>query len=424
MKTARSAIVSATFTDCSTTTIVRDRSSDAMSEVMRAVPEMVARLDSRLPVENMKTLEQEIRENVFLDRMIGTLSAAFAALATALAAIGLYGVLAYTVAQRTREIGVRMALGAGGRRVRRMILTQVGRIALVGCVLGGIGAYYLGNTAEALLFEVQGRDPWVLAGVAVLLSAVALAAGAVLSGVVFYDVFFGHAETVQALLGTGKVKPETLSTALGAATQAGRKDIAEMLRKAGAAAPDPAAGLAPTEIEVVPFTVRPKKGVPARAKIALLIPTFSYLAYGGTGTSAFRPLSLYSRHSDGSGVCYASRHRPANNLRPSGRLWNFGVDMFLIEWLEQTGLGYDVITDEQLHEEGLEALRPYNVVVTGSHPEYDSVEMLDALDAYLRQGGRFMVRIEDTDQARSSEESARGILEDLQHVVLPDRDAQ
>jgi predicted permease len=147
------------------------------SEVMRAVPGMMARLDPRLPVENMKTLEQEIRENVFLDRMIGTLSAAFAGLATLLAAVGLYGVLAFTVAQRTREIGVRMALGAGGRNVRRMILGHVGRIVLVGCAVGAVGAYWLGRAAQSLLFEVQGQDPWVLAGVPALLAAVALAAG-------------------------------------------------------------------------------------------------------------------------------------------------------------------------------------------------------------------------------------------------------
>jgi predicted permease len=146
-------------------------------EVMRAVPALMSRVDPSVPVENMKTLERQVDENVFLDRMIGTLSAAFAVLATLLAAIGLYGVLAFTVAQRTREIGVRMALGAGGQRVRRMILTQVGRIVLVGVVLGGVGAYYLARTAEALLFEVQGQDPLVLVGVAVVLGVVALAAG-------------------------------------------------------------------------------------------------------------------------------------------------------------------------------------------------------------------------------------------------------
>ena len=68
--------------------------------------------------------------------------------------------------------------------------------------------------------------------------------------------------------------------------------------------------------DYIPFTVRPRKGQPTSARIALLIPTFSYLAYAGTGTSAFRPLSLYSRHSDGSGVCYSSRLRPITNMRP------------------------------------------------------------------------------------------------------------
>jgi predicted permease len=146
-------------------------------EVIRAVPDVVGRLDRNLPIENVKTLERQIQENVFLDRLIGTLTSAFALLATLLAAVGLYGVLAFTVAQRTREIGVRMALGAGRERVGRMVLEQVGRIVLVGGALGVVGAYYLGRAAESLLFEVEGLDPWVFAGVPVLLAAVAFSAG-------------------------------------------------------------------------------------------------------------------------------------------------------------------------------------------------------------------------------------------------------
>ena len=100
-----------------------------------------------------------MQENVYLDRMISTLSAAFAALATLLAAVGLYGVLAYTVAQRTREIGVRMALGADAGRVRAMVLRQVGGMTLVGGAIGIVGALALEKTARSLLFGLEGHDP-------------------------------------------------------------------------------------------------------------------------------------------------------------------------------------------------------------------------------------------------------------------------
>ena len=100
--------------------------------------------------------------------------------------------------------------------------------------------------------------------------------------------------------------------------------------------------------------------------------------------------STYDRHRDGSGICYSSRLRPATNIRPTGRFWNYCIDLFIVDWLERSGLSYDVITDDDLHAEGLDLLRPYRVLVTGSHPEYKSLQMMDALDGWMRQGGRLM----------------------------------
>jgi predicted permease len=141
------------------------------------IPRAVARLDPNLPVEDLRTMPQQVRENVFLDRFISVLSAAFASLATLLAAVGLYGVLAYTVSQRTREIGLRMALGAAPGRVRAMVLRQVGLMTLVGGVIGLAASIGLARLAESLLFQMQGSDPAVLAGSAVALTLVALGAG-------------------------------------------------------------------------------------------------------------------------------------------------------------------------------------------------------------------------------------------------------
>ena len=98
-------------------------------------------------------------------------------LATLLAAVGLYGVLAYSVAQRTREIGLRMALGAGGPAVRGMVLRQVAVMTLIGGVIGVLGALALGRGAQSLLYEMEGHDPVVVALAAVLLGAVSLGAG-------------------------------------------------------------------------------------------------------------------------------------------------------------------------------------------------------------------------------------------------------
>ena len=110
-------------------------------------------------------MDQQIRQNIGVDRVITILSAAFAIVATLLAAIGLYGVLAYTVAQRTREIGLRMALGADAGRVRRLILGRVGWMTLVGASVGLLAAIGLGTAAGSQLYDLKGYDPMVLADV-------------------------------------------------------------------------------------------------------------------------------------------------------------------------------------------------------------------------------------------------------------------
>ena len=165
----------------------------------------------------------------------------------------------------------------------------------------------------------------------------------------------------------------------------------------------------------IPFYVRaPRPG--AGADIAFLAPTATYLAYANIVTLNFDPmgeaingglpvlnesdflhlempelgLSTYDHHRDGSGVCYSSRLRPVLAMQPLARMWGFTVDMLIVDWLEHTGLGFEIITDEDLHREGEELLSRYRVVVTGSHPEYYSLRMLDALETWLNDGGRLM----------------------------------
>jgi predicted permease len=142
-----------------------------------AVTAVVRRLDPNLPVDNLRTLPEQVKDNTFLDRMMTTLSSLFAGLATLLAAVGLYGVLAYTVSQRTREIGLRMALGAAPGRVRTMVLRQVAWMTLAGGIVGLAGTVGVGYSAGSILFELKAWDPAVLATSAVLLTMVAIAAG-------------------------------------------------------------------------------------------------------------------------------------------------------------------------------------------------------------------------------------------------------
>jgi predicted permease len=153
------------------------RTSTDPDAFMSAIRKQVMKLDPNLPVDDLRTLPDQIQQNVFLDRLVTMLSTAFAGLATLLAAIGLYGVLAYTVSQRTREIGLRMALGAHPKRVRGMVLQQVAMMLAVGGTIGLTAAVWIGSIASALLFEMKGWDPLVLVSAAAGLTFVALAAG-------------------------------------------------------------------------------------------------------------------------------------------------------------------------------------------------------------------------------------------------------
>lgn len=179
-----------------------------------------------------------------------------------------------------------------------------------------------------------------------------------------------------------------------------------------------------TSEDYVPFVVAPRPGKERR--MALLLPTATYMAYAnehiavdyedtelGCGKlSVLYPadrflsshreygLSLYDTHSDGSGVCYSSRLRPMLNMRPKyegvygafggSQVWGFNADTHITDWLEAMGHPFDVITDEELHQRGLDILEPYRVIVTGTHPEYHSLSMLEAIRAYTRNGGRLM----------------------------------
>ncbi len=168
----------------------------------------------------------------------------------------------------------------------------------------------------------------------------------------------------------------------------------------------------------MPFFVVPGPGQ-RRAKIAVLMASFTYLAYANehvreeVGHFEGVPnvpspqdlemaehrefgLSLYDHHRDGTGVCYSSTRRPVINFDPTYRFWLFdgpvhlGEDIYLIDWLERLGYEYDVLTDHELDAEGARALADYRVVITGSHPEYVSLSILDALEGHVHLGGRLM----------------------------------
>ena len=153
------------------------RTAGDPARILPTIPPLIARIDSNVAVDRLRVMPQQIQAYITVNRLTGVLSAAFAALATLLAAIGLYGVLAYTVAQRTREIGVRVALGANPSRVRGMVLSQVARITVIGGLIGLAIAFALGRFSESLLFQLNARDPFVLGASCFLLVLVSFAAG-------------------------------------------------------------------------------------------------------------------------------------------------------------------------------------------------------------------------------------------------------
>lgn len=165
----------------------------------------------------------------------------------------------------------------------------------------------------------------------------------------------------------------------------------------------------------ISFFVSARAGAPA-ARILFLAPTATYQAYanthikfdsGNTENLYEAPmalsedelylnlhrelgLSLYDTHVDDSGVIYAGTRRPMLNSRSGLYTFNYVNDTHIVKWLETNGYDYDIATDEDLHRDGLALLEPYSVVITGSHPEYYSTPMWDALDDYQQGGGRHM----------------------------------
>jgi len=166
----------------------------------------------------------------------------------------------------------------------------------------------------------------------------------------------------------------------------------------------------------IPFYVRPPTGKPT-AKLCLLIATCSYYAYvnnhmafdwGPLGEHASNTfsiwdledvhlhmhpehgVSMYDNHSDGSGVAYASRLRPFMHMGPRDSLWQYNADTHITDWLEEKGIAFDVITDDDMHAESVSLLEHYDCVMTTTHPEYYTTEMMHALLDYQQKGGRFI----------------------------------
>ena len=153
------------------------RTSLDSRSMYNALRTKVRELDPAMPVYQMKTLERQLDETLSTERLIATLSAAFGILATLLAAIGLYGVMAFLVARRTKEIGLRMALGARQGRVVWMVMRETLLLAGIGLAIGIPAALLLGKYVSTQLFGVKPGDLGAAAAALLVLSIVAACAG-------------------------------------------------------------------------------------------------------------------------------------------------------------------------------------------------------------------------------------------------------
>jgi ABC-type antimicrobial peptide transport system permease subunit len=130
-----------------------------------------------MPIYSLKTLEGQLDETLLTDRLIALLSAGFGLLATILASIGLYGVMAFVVARRKKELGIRLALGAPPSRVIWMVMREVLILLSIGLAVGIPAALSLGQFVSSQLYGIQPRDPWIAGATMALLAAVSVAAG-------------------------------------------------------------------------------------------------------------------------------------------------------------------------------------------------------------------------------------------------------
>jgi ABC-type antimicrobial peptide transport system permease subunit len=157
------------------TVYVRTRAN--ASSIAASVRDAARQLDPSLPIFDLKTMAQTMDESLFVERMLAGLSVAFGGLATILAAIGLYGVMSYMVTRRTREIGIRMALGAERGAVVWLVMREVAAIVFAGAAVGTPAALALGRVVQHQLFGVSAQDPIAMAAACGILMFVALTAG-------------------------------------------------------------------------------------------------------------------------------------------------------------------------------------------------------------------------------------------------------